>query len=105
MKTNFSVIKLSGRQYIVSVGDQFQVEKLDKKVNEKILLTEVLLNCIDNKIVIGTPLVKNSKVEGEVISQIKGKKIRIIKYKAKSRYRKRIGHRQKYTIIKITKIQ
>lgn len=99
------VIKTGGKQYLVKQGDIFRIEKLEQKVGKKILFKDVLL-CFDNKksgFEIGKPHLK-LKVEAEILAQEKGKKIRIIKYKPKTRYHKKQGHRQLYTKVKILKI-
>lgn len=104
MKTDFAIIKLNNRQYMVHKGDKVHVEKLEGKVGEKIIINEVLLDMKNGKISIGTPMIKGRKVEAKVVKQYKGKKIKVFKYRAKSRYRKTKGHRQNYTEIEITKI-
>jgi large subunit ribosomal protein L21 len=101
-----AVIKTGGKQYLVKQGDNLQIEKLEAKVGSKVLFKDVFL-CFDSEkkseVEIGKPNLK-IKVEAEIISQEKGKKIKIIKYKPKVRYHRENGHRQPYTQIKILKI-
>ncbi len=104
MKTDFAIIKLKNRQYMVHKGDRIRIEKLEGKVGAKVVIDEVLLNMKNGKVYIGIPIVKGQKVEAKIAKQYKGKKIRVFKYRAKSRYRKTKGHRQNYTEIEIVKI-
>lgn len=100
-----AVIKTGGKQYLVSPGQKIKIEKLDKKEGSEVAFSEVLLLEKGNKVEIGTPLVKGAKVFGKIIGQKKGKKITIIRYKPKTRYRKKKGHRQPFTEVEITKIE
>ena len=97
-----AVIKTGGKQYLVSPGQKIRVEKLDKKIGEEIIFSEVLLLEKQKKLEIGTPLVKDAKVVGKVINQGKAKKVIIFKYKAKKRYHLKKGHRQQFTEVEIT---
>ena len=99
-----AVIKTGGKQYIVSPGDKLKVEKLDKKLGEEFSFSDVLLVEKSKKIEIGSPLVKDVKVEAKVLSHGRGDKIIVFKYKAKKRESRKIGHRQPYTEIEITGI-
>ncbi len=97
----YAVIKVGGKQYRVSVGDEIFVEKLNANAGDVVTFDQVLM--LDSKV--GSPYLNNVKVEGSVIKNGKNKKIRIFKYKNKSRSnRKTQGHRQPYTKIVITKI-
>ncbi|MBI2640930.1 MAG: 50S ribosomal protein L21 [Candidatus Sungbacteria bacterium] len=100
----FAVIKTGGKQYLVSPGQKLKVEKLDAKEGGKIIFGEVLLVADDKKTEIGTPLVKGAKVEAKVLRQGRDKKIIVFKYHAKTRYRKKKGHRQAFTEVEIMKI-
>ncbi len=101
---DFAIVKIGGTQYKVSVGDKIRIPKVSKKPKEDIVYDEVLLINRGGKVKIGNPTIKNEKVEAKVVEHVKGEKIRVFKYKAKSRYRKTKGHRQKYTMIEIIKI-
>ncbi len=101
----FAVIKTGGKQYLVKKGDILRIEKLEEKVGKKISFKEVLL-CFDDKkrkVEIGKPHLK-IQVEAEVLAQDRAKKVKIIKYKPKTRYHRTQGHRQPYTEIKILSI-
>ena len=100
-----AVIKTGGKQYKVSPGDKIKIEKLDKEEGSEISFKEVLLVEKNKKFYLGTPLVKEAKVIGKVLSQGKGKKIIVFKYKPKTRYKKKQGHRQLFTEVEITKIE
>lgn len=102
---NFAVIKTGGKQYHVAVGDVVTVEKLPAApVGAKIDFPEVLLMAGDEETIVGAPYVAGAKVAAEVVAVGRGKKITVIKFKPKVRYRKKLGHRQPFTKIKITKI-
>lgn len=100
----YAIIKAGGVQYQVSEGQEIDIFRLDKEKGEAIIFDSVLLVKDDDKVLVGQPIVKGAKVKGKVIDQILGDKIRIATYKAKSRYRKVKGHRDKYTRILIEKI-
>ena len=97
----YAVIKVGGKQYRVSEGDEIFVEKINANAGDEVTFGEVLM--IDSKV--GSPYLANATVTGSVIKNGKAKKIRVFKYKNKSRRnRKTQGHRQPYTKVKITKI-
>ena len=100
----YSIVKISGKQYKVSEGDTIEVNKLEGKPKTKLEFNEVLLLVDDKKVSIGQPTVKGAKVTAEIVEQFKGEKIRVAKFKSKSRYRKVQGHRQQLTKIIIKKI-
>lgn len=100
----YAVIKTGGKQHKVSEGEEILVDKLCVKEGSQIDFPEVLLVRRDNEVAIGDPLVKEGKVTGKVIGIVKGKKIRVSKFKAKVRYRRTIGFRPLYTKVLIEKI-
>ncbi len=100
----YAIVKTGGKQYCVEVGKKISVEKLDVEVGSEVTLDEVLFIGGD-KVEIGAPFVKGAKVLAKVLEQGKGKKIRIFKYKAKSNYRRRQGHRQPFTLLEVTAIE
>ena len=100
----YAVIETGGKQYKVQEGDTVFVEKLDTEEGEQVDLSRVLLISKEDDLVVGKPFVENAKVEATVLEQGKGKKIIVYKYKAKKNYKKKQGHRQPYTKLKIDKI-
>ena len=99
----YAIIKTGGKQYCVEEGKVITIEKLDVEAGE-VAFDEVLLVSGDS-VKIGQPTVAGAKVTGKVLEQGKGAKIRIFKYKAKSNYRRRQGHRQPFTKVQIEKIE
>lgn len=101
----FAVIKTGGKQYLVKEGDILRIEKLEEKIGKKIFFKDVFLYFDAKKtgVEIGKPILK-IKVEAEILAQDKAKKIKIIKYKPKTRYHRTQGHRQPYTEVRILKI-
>jgi len=100
----YAVVEINGNQYKVTEGDELEVDKIEGKKGKKLTFDKVLLMVGEKKTQIGNPLVKRAKVTAEILDQFKGKKIRVATYKAKSRYRRVIGHRSQLTKIKIKKI-
>ncbi|MEG0918468.1 MAG: 50S ribosomal protein L21 [Anaerovoracaceae bacterium] len=99
----YAVIETGGKQYRVTEGDVITVEKLDVNAGDTITFDKVIVMGDGSDLQIGTPYV-DAKVFGEVVENGKGKKVVIFKYKAKKDYRKKQGHRQPYTMVKITGI-
>ena len=101
-----AVIKTGGKQYIVAKGDAIFIEKLpgDLKEGDAVTFSEVLLVDNGSDTTIGAPTIKGAEVKGTVVTAGKAKKIDVVKYKAKSRYYKRRGHRQPYLKVKIDSI-
>ena len=96
----YAIIKTGGKQYRVQQGDEFRVEKLNANVGDKVVFVAVG----GDKLVVGTPFVEGYAVEAEVLEQGKADKVIIYKYKAKKDYRRKNGHRQPYTLVKVTGI-
>ncbi len=94
---DFAVIRLAGKQYLVSPGSEITVVGSTDKI-------EVLLLSLGDKITVGAPLVEKAKIKTEVIFAGKGKKLHIFKFKAKSRYRRKMGFRPNVTKLKILSI-
>ncbi len=95
-----AIIKTGGKQYRVEKDEVIFIEKLNVEAGETVTFDEVVM--VGDKV--GTPFVEGAKVEAEVVKQTKGKKIRIFKFTAKKDFRKRKGHRQNFTVVKITNI-
>ena len=101
----YAVIKTGGKQYRVAEGDVLNVEKLNAEAGSEVVFDEVLTVVNDADVKIGQPVVEGAKVTAKVVEQGKGEKILVFKYKAKSDYRRRQGHRQPYTKVVIEKIE
>ncbi len=99
----FAVMETGGKQYKVTEGDIIFVEKLGAEKDETVTFDKVLTVCGET-LAVGAPYVEGASVEAKVIANGKSKKIDVIKYKAKKNEKKKIGHRQDYTKILITKI-
>lgn len=101
----YAIIRTGGHQYRVTVGDQLDVEQLPGETGSEVLIEDVLLVGDDAQGVhIGTPTVAGARVRAEVVSQFRGEKIIVFKYKPKKRYRRKIGHRQDLTRLAIREI-
>ena len=99
----YAIIKTGGKQYRVQQGDEFRVEKLDAKEGDKVVFDQVMAVGGD-ELVVGTPFVEGYAVTAEVLGQGKADKVIIYKYKAKKDYRRKNGHRQPFTLVKVTDI-
>ena len=100
-KVMFAVIRTGGKQYKVQKDDTIKVEKLEGKAGDKIDLSEVLF--VDGKI--GAPLVAGAKVLATVLEQARAPKIVVFKKKRRQNYRRKAGHRQNLTVLRITDIK
>ena len=102
--STYAIVRTGGKQYRVEPGDTIRVESLPVEEGDMIELDDVLMLSTEHGVSLGTPRVSGAKVTAEVVGKGKGKKIGIFKYKAKTRYRRRNGHRQLYTDLKVTGI-
>ena len=100
----YAIIKTGGKQYRVAEGDTVIIEKLDAAEGDTVTFDQVLMVGGDGATKIGSPLLDGATVTAKVVAQKKAKKILVFKYKAKSNYRRRQGHRQPYTKVAIEKI-
>lgn len=101
----FAIIKTGGKQYVVHEGQELKVEKLEAEEGKSVEFDALLV--ADEKasdVKVGTPTVDKAKVTAKVLETAKDKKVSVVKYKPKSRYRRNVGHRQVLTKIKIEKI-
>ena len=101
----YAVLATGGKQYKVTEGNILDIEKVTAEPGQQITFDKVLLFANDGTINVGQPQLDNVSVTAKVLEQIKGKKIRVMKFKAKSRYRRVTGHRQLLTKIRIEKIE
>lgn len=99
----FAVIKTGGKQYLVTEGQELEIEKLEHD-GAKVVFDEVLLVADEKKAEVGQPLVTGAKVTAKVIEDGRAEKKLVFRYKAKVRYKKKKGHRQPYTKVAIEKI-
>lgn len=99
----FAVIKTGGKQYKVAEGDVLRIEKLDHD-SDTIVFEDVLLLAKGEDVQVGKPTLSGAKVEARVVKEGKGVKKIVFRYKSKTRQRKKKGHRQLFTEVKITKI-
>ena len=100
---SFAIIETGGKQYLVSPKDKIKVEKISPSGDE-VNFDKVLLVADGSAVKVGQPHVTGAKVVGKILTQGRGRKIRIFKYKPKVRYRRHAGHRQEYTEIEIQSI-
>ncbi|MFA7412087.1 MAG: 50S ribosomal protein L21, partial [Tissierellaceae bacterium] len=100
----YAVIETGGKQYRVQQGDVVFVEKLDAQEGDNVSFDKVLLMSDQGNVVAGKPYVDGAKVDALVLEQGKAKKIIVFKYKSKKNYRKKKGHRQPFTKVKIENI-
>ena len=99
----YAIITAGNKQYRVSQGDVIYIDKVNQE-NDSTISFDVLLIGDDGNVTVGNPTVAGAKVEGKVVAQVKGEKIKIYKYKSKKNYHRRAGHRQPYTKVEITAI-
>ncbi len=101
----YAVIQLAGKQYKVTEGETLTVNSLNLEEGKELKVSDVLLTADGDKAEVGAPLIKNAAVTLKVVSNQRGEKIRVAKYKAKSRYRKVHGHRQYETTVEVVSIK
>jgi len=101
----YAVVRTGGKQVRVAPGDAIRVEKLDGAIGDRIELEEVLLVGGEGEARIGTPLVEGAKVVGTITDQGRGEKITVFKMKRRKGYRRKTGHRQLYTEVRVDEIE
>ena len=101
---NLAIIESGSKQYLVKKGDKIQIEKIAGEIGSSIQLEKVLMVSDGADVTIGKPFISGASVEAKVLKQARAKKIIVFKYKAKSKYRRKQGHRQNYTELEIIKI-
>ncbi len=100
----YAVVETGGKQYKVSVGDTVDVELLPVAPGERVTLDRVLLISDEQGVRVGQPTVEGAKVRATVVEHGKGRKVVVFKYKAKNRYRRKTGHRQRFTRLRVDEI-
>ena len=98
----FAIVQSGGKQYNVAEGDVVRLESLAAEPGDTVALDVMMLS--GNEVRVGAPLVEGASVKAEVLGHGRGKKLYIYKFKAKSNYRRKTGHRQNYTEVRITEI-
>jgi len=101
----YAVVKTGGKQYRVETGQTIRVEKIDGDVGTTVTLDNVLMYSDGENVNVGQPNLDNVTVSGHIVEQDKARKILVFKYKKRKRYRRKQGHRQPFTAIKIDSIQ
>lgn len=100
----YAIIESGGKQYKISEGDIIKVETMKGNVGDIVEIDKVLLLKKDEEVKVGNPLVSEAKIVGEIVEKGKDKKIIVFKFKRRKNYRKKRGHRQQYTFLKINQI-
>ncbi|MDX9746706.1 MAG: 50S ribosomal protein L21 [Syntrophales bacterium] len=100
----YAVIKTGGKQHLVSPGDVLSIEKVEGLKGDSFVFDEVLLIADGEDVRLGTPVVEGARVFGEIVAQKKGPKITVFRMKRRKGYRKKTGHRQLLTSMRITEI-
>ncbi len=102
--STYAIVQTGGKQYRVQAGDTIRVESLPLNEGDSVELAEVLMVSRDGEITLGTPTVPGAKVSARAVRHGRGTKIVVYKYKAKTRYRRKTGHRQSYTELTVDDI-
>ena len=102
--SEYAIVQSGGKQYRVQTGDTFRVESIPGDIGDTVELTDVRMVSLDGDVTLGNPTVEGAKVVTEIEANGKGKKIIVFKYKSKTRYRRKNGHRQHYTDLRVTDI-
>ena len=102
--TDYAIIQTGGKQYRVATGDTIRVESIPGDIGDTVELIDVRMVSNDGQVTLGTPNVQGARVVTEISDSGKGKKITVLKYKPKVRYRRKKGHRQHYTDLTVTDI-
>ena len=97
----FAIIQTGGKQYKVSSGAKLKIEKLNVQTGDSVVFDKILLTADGEDIKIGMPYIEGAKIEGKILKQGRDKKKIVFRYHSKTRYRKKKGHRQDYTEVKI----
>lgn len=100
----YAVIQTGGKQYRVEPGQTLSVEKLPGDAGDSVDFDDVLLVAGEDKVTVGRPMVKGAKVKASIVEQGKDKKVVVFKFQRRKNYRRRYGHRQLFTSIKISEV-
>lgn len=100
----YAVIETGGKQYRVQPGDTVVVETLPGESGDAVEFSRVLLISDDESVAVGRPVIEGARVTGQIVDQVLGEKLTVYKFKRRNNYRKRNGHRQQYTAVKIDSV-
>lgn len=100
----YAVIETGGKQYRVQPGDTVVVETLPGESGDAVEFSRVLLISDDESVAVGRPVIEGARVTGQIVDQVLGEKLTVYKFKRRKNYRKRNGHRQQYTAVKIESV-
>jgi large subunit ribosomal protein L21 len=100
----YAVVKTGGKEYRISQGDLIRVEKMEGKVGDQVTMKDILMVSHEDQIQVGNPLLANAVITGEIVQEMKGKKVLTYKMKRRKNYRRTKGHRQTYTYIRVNDI-
>ena len=100
----YAVVKTGGKEYRISKGDIIRVEKVQGRVGDQVAMKEVLIVSREGEVQLGNPFLADAIITGEIVQQAKGQKVLTYKMKRRKNYRRKKGHRQRYTYIKVSDI-
>jgi len=101
----YAIVETGGKQYKIQQGEVLRVEKLIGNVGDPVTFEKVLMVGADEDVRVGTPVVEGARVTGQIVTQDKGRKIIVFKFKKRKRYRLKKGHRQLFTAVRIDAIE
>ena len=101
----YAIFRALGKQFKAEKGKTIKVPRMEAEPGSKVTFSEVLLTSDGDKVKAGAPLVKGASVEAEVVGETKGEKIYVFKFKRRKNYRRKTGHRQRYTEVRITDLK
>lgn len=102
---SYAIFVARGQQFKAEKGRTLRVPLMDGEPGAKVTFDEVLLSSSGEKVHTGSPLVKGAQVTAEIVGHVKGKKLQVFKFKRRKNYRRKTGHRQRYTEIKVTSVR
>ncbi len=100
----YAVLRTGGKQYRVAAGDTIKVEKLEGKAGDAVELKDVLLLAEGENVLLGRPLIEGALIKAEILEQDRARKVVIFKYRRRRRYRRKTGHRQPFTALRVVDI-
>ena len=99
-----AVVKTGGKEYRIAKGDLIRVEKMEGKVGDQVTMKDILMISDEDKVQVGNPFLTNAVITGEIVQQVRGKKVLTYKMKRRKNYRRTKGHRQTYTYVRVNEI-